>query len=268
MELFDTHAHLDSEAIAPQIDIVIARASEAGVVGVVSVGTSAASSQRAIELAQRFPQVWAAVGIQPNHVAEAATDDWSAIERLAEAPRVVAIGETGLDRYWNDTPFALQQDYFDRHLRLSQRVHRPFIVHMRDCQEDVLVMLREARARGPLRGIMHSYTGDLSGAEECLQLGLHISFAGMVTYKKSHDLREVAAAIPADRLLIETDSPYLSPHPHRAIRPNEPALVAHTLRCLADVRGVDAETLAAQTTRNARALFQLDPHRDALTAGV
>jgi TatD DNase family protein len=126
---------------------------------------------------------------------------------------------------------------------------------MRNCGEDVALMLRRARTRGELRGVMHSFTGDLALAQECLALGLYISFAGMVTYKKSDDLRQIAAQIPPDRILIETDSPYLSPHPHRGVRPNEPALVVHTAACLSEVRGVDVETFAAQTWSNALALL-------------
>ncbi|MCA9208361.1 MAG: TatD family hydrolase, partial [Planctomycetales bacterium] len=166
-------------------------------------------------------------------------------------------GETGLDRYWDHTPFDVQEDYFDRHLRLSQQTGLPFIVHMRDCGDDVLRMLRVASERSTLAGVMHSFTGDLALAQACLELGLYISFAGMVTYKKSDELRQIAAAIPADRLLLETDSPYLSPHPKRGHRPNEPALLAHTADCLADVRGVSVEQLAAETTANARRLFRL-----------
>src|SRR5205823_10658845 len=137
------------------------------------------------------------------------------------------LGETGLDRYWDYTPFDVQQDYFDRHLRLSQQCHLPFIVHTRESDADVLTMLRDARTRGPLAGVMHSFTGTAETATECVELGMYISFAGMVTFKKSDDLRAVAAAVPADRLLIETDSPYLSPHPLRGKR-NEPANLVHT----------------------------------------
>jgi TatD DNase family protein len=176
---------------------------------------------------------------------------------MLDEPRVVAIGETGLDRHWDFTPFDMQQNYFDRHLRLSQERGLPFIVHMRDCDEDILVMLREARERGPLDGVMHSFTGGRTMAEECIAMGLYISFAGMVTYKKSDELRAIAAVVPADRILIETDSPYLSPEPMRKIKRNEPAHVRHTAECLAKVRGVSLEEFAAQTTANARRLFLL-----------
>jgi TatD DNase family protein len=150
----------------------------------------------------------------------------------------------------------VQQDFFDRHIRLSQVAGLPFIVHLRETAAEILAMLREAKTRGELRGVMHSFTGTAEQAAEFLDLGMHISFAGMLTYKKSSDLRAVAAGIPADRLLVETDSPYLSPEPHRGQRPNEPARVVHTARCLADVRGISLEELARQTTANALALFR------------
>ncbi|MCA9204165.1 MAG: TatD family hydrolase [Planctomycetales bacterium] len=255
--LFDTHAHLDDEQFDDARDEVVARAHAAGVGTMLAVGTTVASSRKCVELASQYDGVYAAVGIQPNYCAEAQPGDWDAIVQLAERPRVIALGETGLDRYWDHTPFDVQEDYFDRHLRLSQQTGLPFIVHMRDCGDDVLRMLRVASERSTLAGVMHSFTGDLTLAQACLELGLYISFAGMVTYKKSDELRQIAAAIPADRLLLETDSPYLSPHPKRGHRPNEPALLAHTADCLADVRGVSVEQLAAETTANARRLFRL-----------
>jgi TatD DNase family protein len=255
MRLYDTHAHLNDDEFAEQLPAVVERAKAAGVERILVIGTTAASSRRAVEIPQQFDGLYAAVGIQPNYVAEAQVGDWDEIVALAQQPKVVALGETGLDRYWDNAPFDLQQDYFDRHLRLSQATGLPFVVHMRECGDDVAAMLRDARTRGELRGVMHSFTGNLPLAQECLALGLYISFAGMVTYKKSDALREIAAQIPADRILIETDSPYLSPHPHRGVRRNEPALIVHTAACLAEVRGVDLGTFAEQTWSNALSLF-------------
>jgi TatD DNase family protein len=255
MRLFDTHCHLDDEQFDANRAEVVERAVAAGVVGMVAVGTTVLSSRKCLELAGQFDPVRAAVGIQPNHAAEAESGDWDQITRLARDPRAVALGETGLDAYWNDTPFNVQQDYFQRHLALSAATGLPFIVHMRDCEAELLEMLRDARRAGPLRGVMHSFTGGESTARECLELGLYISFAGMVTYKKSDDLRQVAASVPLDRLLIETDAPYLSPHPKRGQRPNEPALVIHTAACLADVQGVALDVLCDHTTQNAFRLF-------------
>lgn len=256
--LFDTHSHIDQSDFDDIRDAVVQRAHEAGVTTLIAVGTTVASSRLCVELAARYDGVYAAVAIHPNYVAESGPDDWAEIERLASAPRVVAIGETGLDRHWDFTPFERQQEYFDRHIRLAAERGLPFIVHMRDCEADILAALREAHQRGPLRGVMHSFTGDAAMAAECVSMGMHISFAGMLTYKKSQALRDCAATIPADRLLVETDSPYLSPEPVRSMRPNEPANVRHTAECLARVRGMTLEDLAALTTANARQLFGLD----------
>jgi TatD DNase family protein len=255
MELVDTHAHLDDERLISSLEDYLAKARDAGVIAVITVGTTAASSEQSVRLAERYDLVSAAVGIQPNCCGDVQPDDWPRVVKLVDQPRVVALGETGLDRHWDDAPFDVQQDYFDRHLRLSQKTNLPFIVHMRDCQSDVLDMLREARQHGPLRGVMHSFTGDSDGAQECAQMGMHISFAGMVTYKKSDELRDVARQVPEDRILIETDSPYLSPHPHRSVRPNHPAMIRYTAECLAEVRGVSVSDIAKITRRNAKNLF-------------
>ncbi|TWT33312.1 TatD family hydrolase [Blastopirellula retiformator] len=255
MSLFDTHAHLFDEALLTQIDDVVARAKEAGVERMLVVGTTADDSQQAIELAERFPEICATVGIQPNNCAEVQPGDWERIVAMLDHPRVVALGETGLDRYWDYAPFDLQQDYFDRHLRLSQERDFPFIVHMRDCGDDIVTMLQEAAKRAPLRGVMHSFTGEPALLQQCLELDMYISFAGMVTFKKSGDLREVAAMVPKDRILIETDSPYLSPEPVRGKRPNEPAYVAHTAACVAAARGESLDEFVKLATENAYRLF-------------
>lgn len=255
MELVDTHAHINDKRLRSIINDVLSRAQAAGVGRIVAVGTTLETSRQCIELAEQYSMVSAAVGIQPNCVAEAAEGDWEEIAKLFDHPDVCAIGETGLDRHWNDTPFAQQEDYFDRHLQASQATGLPFIVHMRECGEDVEKMLLQARERGPLKGVMHSFTGDIELMFRCVELGLYISFAGMVTYKTSSELRKVMVEVPDDRLLIETDSPYLSPEPKRNQRPNEPALVVHTAQCLADSRGIAVEELANIATQNAHALF-------------
>jgi TatD DNase family protein len=255
MQLFDTHAHLDQPEFDADRDDILARAREAGVASILAVGISADTSRACAHLLSQYEGVFAAVGMQPNYLAESQPGDWDRILAMLAMPGVVAIGETGLDRYWDFTPFDLQQDYFDRHIRLSQQSELPFIVHMRDCDDDILVMLREAHRRGPLRGVMHSFTGSRAMMEECVAMGLYISFAGMVTYKKSAQLREIAAAVPDDRILVETDSPYLSPEPVRKIKRNEPAHVRHTAARLAEIRGATLDQFAALTTANAQRLF-------------
>lgn len=255
MELFDTHAHLDEPRFDPDRAEVIARAAAAGVTRIVAVATTAASSQAGLRIAGQFAGVYPSVGIHPNYAAAVEPGDWDRIEQLARQPGVVALGETGLDKHWDDTPWEVQQDYFNRHLRLSSQTGLPVIIHTRDCQPEMLATLRAAaEAHGPLRGVMHSFTGDAQMAQDCLALGLYISFAGMVTFKKSDELRAVAASVPLDRILVETDCPYLAPHPLRGQR-NEPAHVLHTATCLATARGLPLETFAAQTTDNARRLF-------------
>jgi TatD DNase family protein len=256
LNLFDTHAHLNSDAFADNVDEVIGRARDAGLVGINVIGIDVATSRRAVELAAEYSgYLFAVVGIQPNSAAEAKSNDFSTIEALAGMPGVRAIGETGLDCYWDDTPLPLQHDYFDRHMQLCRDTSLPMVIHMRESASLIVEQLR--RQTSVPTGVMHSYTGDIETAKQCLDLGLYISFAGMVTFKKSEDLQAVAREIPEDRLLVETDSPYLSPEPLRGKRPNEPARVQHTLRFLAKVRGVSAEYLADATTDNAKRLFQL-----------
>lgn len=255
--LFDTHAHLDDPQLADDVAGVIDRATTAGVSNILAVGTTLASSRQCTAIAQRHASIYAAVGIHPNHSHEALPGDWDEIVAIAKSDKVVALGETGLDRYWDFAPLALQEEYFDRHLRLSQATGLPVVIHVRDCMPEVLAMLRQSRARGPITGVMHSFTGNADEAAECVGLGLFVSFAGMVTFKKSDDLRAVAATVPLERLLVETDAPYLSPEPLRGKRPNEPARVVHTAVCLAKVRGLNEVEFAAITTQNARQLFRL-----------
>jgi TatD DNase family protein len=258
--LIDTHAHLDIEEFAADRAAVIAAARAAGVGVIVCPAISADSSAAVVQLAAEHPQVFAAVGIQPNYCAAAAADAWDRVAALARGQRVVAVGETGLDRHWDYTPFAVQQDYFDRHLRLAQSLGLPVIVHCREADADVLAMLHEAATRGRLAGVLHSFSGDQAMAEACLELGLYLSFSGAVTYRnrKFDALRAVAAAAPAERILIETDSPYLAPEPLRGrTQRNEPAHLVHTAARLAALRGVAPETLAAETTANARRLFSV-----------
>lgn len=256
MILYDTHAHLTDQAFEGRLDQVLQDARSAGVAAINVIGFDAATSRRACELAEQHPGfLYAAVGIQPNSAGEAAAEDWPSIEALAGKPCVKAIGETGLDNYWDDTPLAIQQDYFERHIVLAREKQLPLVIHMRESGDEIVEQLTSHLGRGCPRGVMHSFTGSWELCRQCLDLGLHISFAGMVTFKKSHDLRQVAMKVPADRLLVETDAPYLSPEPFRGRRPNEPARVAHTLRTIAEARGVRPENLAEQTTHNARALF-------------
>jgi TatD DNase family protein len=254
--LVDTHAHLDDRRLKGRLPEVLRSARDAGVVQIIAVATTALDSASVVTMARERPGVFASVGIHPNEAAEAGLGDWDRIQELAEQPEVVALGETGLDRHWNRTPFDVQRDYFGRHLELSRALDRPVIIHSRNCHADIVEQL-SALGR-PIRGVLHSFTGNWDEAQELLALGLHISFAGMLTFanKALDPLRDAAARVPLDRLLVETDSPYLSPHPHRG-RDNEPARVAFTAAKLAEARGIPLESLAEATTENARRLFSL-----------
>ena len=256
--LFDAHTHLDQPEFDADRAAVITRARAAGVEQFLCVGISADTSAAAVRLVAEHAEVYAAVGIQPNSTHEVQPGDWERIVALAADPRVVAVGETGLDRYWDYAPIELQREFFARHLELAQARGLPVVIHCREAEADMLPMLGTAAARGPLRGVMHSFSGDAAFAQECLALGLHLSFSGSVTYtnKKFDALRVAAKKVPSDRLLIETDSPYLVPHPLRGKQKrNEPALLVHTAEALAALRGVSREQLERETTANAQSLF-------------
>jgi TatD DNase family protein len=257
--LIDTHGHLDDDRLRGEVAAVVDRAVEAGVRQMICIATTAESAGRCVAMAQQFEAVYASAGIHPNHGKEAGPDDWNTVVSLVKQPKVVALGETGLDRHWDFTPFDVQQDYFARHLALSRQVGLPVVIHCREAEADMLPMLEADFAQhGPLKGVMHSFSGDQAFADACLRLGLHLSFAGMVTYKNAAALRQVASQVPPDRLLVETDAPYLTPEPLRGkVKKNEPAHVVQTARCVAEARGVSLEELASITTTNARRLFGL-----------
>jgi TatD DNase family protein len=253
----DTHAHLDDNRFHDDLPAVLERAVAAGVTTVIAVATTSADSRAVPALAAAHPHILKpSVGIHPNHVAGEPADAWDAVSELARLPDVVAIGETGLDRHWDFTPFAAQEDYFARHLALARREGLPVIVHARDAEADVLRMLRDDFDRhGPVRGVLHSFAGDLPTAEAGVAMGMHVSFSGILTYKNADALRAVAAALPVERLLVETDCPYLSPVPLRGKR-NEPANVVHTGAVLAGLHGLTPAALAEVTARNAAGLFR------------
>jgi TatD DNase family protein len=254
--LVDTHAHLDDERIRVDLEGVLNRADCAGVGQIIAIGTTAATSAAVVEFAQSYRGLYASVGIHPNDAAQAGRRDWPVITDLMNRPKVVAVGETGLDRHWDRTPFSEQQAWFDRHLRLAHEQDLPIVIHSRDCQSDIIEQLKALDR--PVRGVMHAFTGTWDDAQAYLELGLHLSFAGTVTFtnKSLGPLRDVASRVPLDRLLVETDSPYLSPHPCRG-QTNEPARVVLTASRLAEIRGISVAEFARITTINARRLFRL-----------
>ena len=256
-DLFDTHAHLHFPEYAADLPGVLARARAAGVRRMLTIGTDVETSRAAVALAGREPDVWAAVGIHPHDAASADDTALAELERLAGVARVVAIGETGLDFFRDLSPRAAQARAFRAQLALARRLGKPVVVHCRDAHAETLAILAEARV-GDTGGIMHCFSGDLDVARRCLDLRLLISLAGPVTYPKARALPDVARAVPADRLVVETDCPFLPPQPHRGKR-NEPAYLTITAARVAELRGEPLEDLAARTTANARALLRVSP---------
>jgi TatD DNase family protein len=251
---FDSHCHLYELDEGDGAAAVLGRARVADVEGVVVLGTNPETSAAAIALAQRNEGVWAGVAYHPSDVKDW-TNPWlDRIEVLAAEPSVVAIGETGLDFYWDRSYVDAQESAFAAHIGLAKKLEKTLVVHTRDSMDRVLELLE---AHGPPEHLLfHCWGGDSGQLLRALHMGGYVSFAGNVTYKSAEDLREACRLVPDDRLLIETDSPYLAPVPHRG-KPNEPAFVADVGTSVATTRGVDAETIAAQTTANAKTLFGL-----------
>lgn len=253
--LIDTHAHLDDERFAGEIDEILERAEEAGIRQILTVGESPETFEATIALAEKYPQLFAAIGIHPQQADKGTPEALARIEQLARAhAKVVAIGEIGFDYYYEYAPRPVQEEVFRAQLRMAQSLELPFIVHDRDAHDDTLRVLREEAQGHKLRGVLHCFSGDAAFAEGCLELGLHLAFGGTLTYPKNAGLRAVAATVPEDRLLLETDCPYLAPQKRRGKR-NEPAFMRLTAEKLAEERGITLEELAAITSRNAAELF-------------
>jgi TatD DNase family protein len=251
----DSHAHLDHPDLRGDLPAVLERARAAGLSQILTVASSLESTLACIALAEQHAELFATAGVHPHDAAAAQPGDLERIEELAGHPRVVAIGETGLDYHYDFSPRALQRETFARTVELAHRVGKPLIVHLREAHEDALAILEPA-CRGGARGVIHCFTGDADQARVWVDLGLHVSFSGIVTFPKSQSIQAAAAAVPEERLLIETDSPYLAPLPHRGRR-NEPAYVVRTADFVARLRGVTAEHLLRRTAENARRLFGL-----------
>jgi len=248
----DTHAHLEMEAFDDDREAVLARAVQAGLTAIITVGTTLPDCRKAVALAHRYGPVYAAVGIHPHEVKEIDMKTYDALRDLAGQEKVVAVGEIGLDFFYDLSPRRVQLRCFEEQLHLAQELDLPVIVHDRDAHAETLEILRLRRGR--LRGVLHCFSGDLTMARECIDLGFHLSVAGPVTYRKADPLRIVAREIPLERLLIETDAPYLAPQPFRGKR-NEPAYMMETAKYLADIRGIPLEELTQQTAANACRLF-------------
>ena len=254
----DTHCHLDAHAFAGDLEVVMGRAAAAGVTQVIVPALDLDSAGTILNLAEEYEGLYVAVGVHPNSAA-AWRDEWiDDLYALAAHPQVVAIGEIGLDYYWDKTPPATQHHAFARQLELAAKLGLPVIVHNRDAGADVLRLLAESPLAGTGRpGVLHSFSADWATAEKALDMGFYLGFTGPLTYKKADDLRAIAARAPLDRILVETDSPYLSPEPYRGRR-NEPAHVRLVAERLAELRGLSLAQIGRATTDNAVRLFHLE----------
>jgi TatD DNase family protein len=253
IELFDTHAHLHFPDFARDLDAVLGRAREAGVRRMVTIGTDGETSRAAVAIAERDPDVWAAVGLHPHDAAGGDDALFAELERLAASPRVVAIGEMGLDFFRNLSPRPAQEAAFRRQLALARALRKPALIHCRDAHAETLAILAEERV-SDVGGIMHCFSGDVDIARRCLDLGLLVSLAGPVTYPSARALPAVATFVPADRLVVETDCPFLPPQPYRGKR-NEPSYLTITAARVADLRKESLDELAPRMTENALRVF-------------
>lgn len=253
--MIDSHCHIDSLEFEPDLPEVIARARAAGVLRMICVGSGRdlCSARASLALAEREADIYATVGIHPHDVAKMNEGDWAELETLARAPRVIGIGETGLDHHYEHSPREVQGTAFRRFVGLARTTRLPVIAHVRDAHADAAAILAEEGA-ATVGGLIHCFTGGVEDARRYLDLGLYLSFSGILTFKNAAPIREAAAFAPADRILIETDAPYLAPIPHRGQR-NEPAFVVHTLETLATLRSITRAEADTLTTRNTERVF-------------
>jgi len=252
--LVDSHCHLDFEDFAGQRDAVIARAKEAGVGLMVTIGTRVAKFAEVRAIAERYETVYCSVGTHPHHAAEEAGVRADQLIKLAAHPKVVAIGETGLDYHYEHSPRDAQQALFRQHIAAARQTGLPLIVHSRNADRDTGDILAEEMAKGPFKGLIHCFSSGQQLAEKAVKLGIYISLSGIFTFKNASAVREAVRAVPLDRLLVETDAPYLAPAPMRGKR-NEPAFTAHTAAAAADFFGLEMEDFARRTTANFFRLF-------------
>lgn len=251
--LFDTHVHLNATQFADDEKEVIQRALSEGVSHMVVVGFDKETIQGAIRIAEGHDFIYAAIGWHPVDAIDMKEEDLDWIEELASHPKVVALGEMGLDYYWDKSPKDIQKEVFRKQIRLAKKLKLPIIIHNREATQDIVDILKEEEA-GEVGGIMHCFSGSLETAIECISMNFYISFGGPVTFKNAKKPKEVATELPLEKLLIETDCPYLTPHPYRGKR-NEPAYVKLVAEQIAELKGVSYEEVARITTENAKKVF-------------
>jgi TatD DNase family protein len=255
--LVDSHAHIQGKEYAGEVEAVIARARSAGVETIIAVGGAGdmSSNTEAIQLATTFPNIYATVGMHPHDAKDVGADELDVLKNLAADSKVIAIGETGLDYYYSHSPHDVQRRVFGQFIHMARQAQLPIIVHERDAAQDATELLRCGGA-GELRGVIHCFTGNYESACAYLDLGFYLSFTGIITFKNANALREVVSKIPLECILVETDSPYLTPVPHRGKR-NEPAYARHVAETIANVKGISFEEIAQITTANAKQLFRI-----------
>jgi TatD DNase family protein len=254
--LFDTHVHLNAEQFNEDLEEVISRAKEAGVGKMVVVGFDRPTIERAMELVEHYDFLYASVGWHPVDAIDMTEEDLAWIEELSSHPKVVALGEMGLDYHWDKSPKDVQKEVFRKQIHLAKKVKLPIIIHNREATQDIVDILREEGAE-EVGGIMHCFSGSPEIAQECVDMNFYISLGGPVTFKNAKKPKEVAQEIPLDRLLIETDCPYLAPHPNRGKR-NEPAYVKLVAEQIAELKGISVEEVERITTENANKLFNIN----------
>lgn len=254
--LFDTHVHLNDQQYKEDLPEVITRAQEAGVSMMVVVGFDRPTIKRAMELAEQYDFIYACVGWHPVDAIDMTEEDLLWIEDLAAHPKVVALGEMGLDYHWDKSPKEIQQEVFRKQIQLAKKVKLPIVIHNREATADVVEILKEEGAE-EVGGIMHCFSGSPEVAKECIKMNFYISLGGPITFKNAKKPKEVAAEVPLDRLLIETDCPYLAPHPYRGKR-NEPRFVRLVAEQIAEIKGLTFEEIANATTQNARKIFAIN----------
>ncbi|MFD2611563.1 TatD family hydrolase [Paenibacillus gansuensis] len=251
--LFDTHTHMDAVQFEEDREQAMQRALDAGVSKILNIGFNRETIPTTMKLAEQYEEVYAAVGWHPQDAVTMREGDLEWIEELCSHPKVVAIGEIGLDYYWDTSPKDVQQRVFREQIRLARKLNKPIVIHNRDAHHDVVTILREERAE-EVGGVMHCYSGSWEIAKQCLDMNFYISFGGPVTFKNAKQPKEVLAQVPLDRLLVETDAPYLTPHPHRGKR-NETGYVTLVAEAAAQIKGISYEELARITMQNGCKLF-------------
>jgi len=256
--LVDSHCHLDFPDFAEELDAVVARAERAGIGTMLTICTHLSKFDRVKAVADRFPNVYCSVGIHPHEAEGEELDAAETLIELADDPKVVAFGETGLDFFYEHSPRAAQEAKFRIHIDAARRAGLPVIIHTRDAEDDTLRILREEMEKGPFTGVVHCFSSSRDLADTAVEMGLYISLSGIVTFKKADALRETVASVPLDRLLVETDAPFLAPVPKRGKR-NEPAFTVFTAEKVAEIKGVSPTELADVTTRNFFKLFSKVP---------